>query len=114
MKQPPSKLPAKQPNTPYKGAAPRSSGADSAKPPTERKSSAREVFARNLRRTRRMKDMSQEELADLAEMSRSYVSGIERGVRNVSIDNMGILADTLKVSLMDLVNPALYPQLDKT
>lgn len=74
---------------------------------------ARQVFARNLRRYRRMHDISQEELALQAGMSRSYVSGIEREERNVSIDNMGVLAEALNVPLKDLVDPDLFANVDK-
>jgi transcriptional regulator with XRE-family HTH domain len=78
------------------------------RPPT-----ARQIFARNLRRYRRIRDISQEELALQAGMSRSYVSGIEREERNVSIDNMGELADALGVPLKDLVDPDLFSSVDK-
>lgn len=78
-----------------------------ASPPT-----AREVFAYNLRRSRRIRDISQEQLALRAGLSRSYISGIERGERNVSIDNMGILAQTLAVPLKDLVNPDFFKAVD--
>jgi transcriptional regulator with XRE-family HTH domain len=54
--------------------------------------SAREVFGRNLRRARRLKDVSQEDLALRADLSRTYVSEVERGIRNVSIDNIGLLS----------------------
>lgn len=74
--------------------------------------SAREIFGRNLRRTRRLKDVSQEELALRADLSRTYVSEVERGVRNVSIDNMGLLSQALGVPLRDLVDPALFKTLD--
>lgn len=74
---------------------------------------ARQIFARNLRRYRRMREISQEELALQAGMSRSYVSGIEREERNVSIDNMGLLAEALNVPLKDLVDPALFSSVDK-
>lgn len=74
--------------------------------------SAREVFGKNLRRARRLKDVSQEELALRADLSRTYVSEVERGVRNVSIDNMGLLAQALGVPLKDLVDPALFRALD--
>jgi len=74
---------------------------------------ARQVFARNLRRTRRVREISQEQLALDAGMSRSYVSGIEREERNVSIDNMGLLADALQVPLKDLVDPDLFSSVDK-
>jgi transcriptional regulator with XRE-family HTH domain len=72
-------------------------------PPT-----ARQIFARNLRRYRRMLEISQEELALKAGMSRSYVSGIEREERNVSIDNMGQLAESLGVPLKNLLDPSLF------
>jgi transcriptional regulator with XRE-family HTH domain len=74
---------------------------------------ARQVFARNLRRYRRIRDISQEELALQAGMSRSYVSGIERAERNVSIDNMGLLADALGVALKNLVDPDFFSSVDK-
>lgn len=74
--------------------------------------SAREVFARNLRRARRLKDVSQEELALRAGLSRPYVGSVERGERNVSIDNMGLLAQALGLPLHDLVNPEMFQGLD--
>jgi transcriptional regulator with XRE-family HTH domain len=74
--------------------------------------SAREVFGRNLRRARRLKDVSQEELALRANLSRTYVSEVEHAKRNVSIDNMGLLADALGVPLKDLVDPVLFGALD--
>jgi transcriptional regulator with XRE-family HTH domain len=74
---------------------------------------ARQIFARNLRRCRRIRDISQEQMALQAGMSRSYVSGIEREERNVSIDNMGLLADALGVALKDLVDPELFSSVEK-
>lgn len=73
----------------------------------------RQIFALNLRRYRRIKEISQETLALTAKMSRSYVSGVERGERNISIDNMGLLAEALGISLQDLLNPQLFDHLDK-
>lgn len=70
--------------------------------------SARAVFARNLRIARRLRDISQEALALQTGLSRTYVSEVERGERNVSIDNMGLLADGLGVQLRDLVDPATF------
>jgi len=74
---------------------------------------AREVFARNVRRARRLKDISQESLALELGMSRPYLSSVERGVRNVSIDNMGRLADALGIPLRDLVDPEKFKGLDE-
>lgn len=73
--------------------------------------SAREVFARNLRRARRLKEISQESLALELGMSRPYLSSVERGARNVSIDNMGRLAQALGVALRDLVDPDMFTDL---
>lgn len=75
--------------------------------------SAREVFARNLRRARRLKDISQEELGFRSGISRVYISTVEGGTRNISIDNMGLLAQALNVPLRDLVDPEMFKGLDK-
>jgi transcriptional regulator with XRE-family HTH domain len=74
--------------------------------------SAREIFGQNLRRARRLKDVSQEELALRAELSRTYVSEVERAVRNISIDNMELLAIALGIPLKDLLNPDLFASLE--
>ena len=58
-----------------------------------------------------MQDISQEALALKAGMSRSYLSEVEREIRNVSIDNMGMLADALDVPLKDLLDPTLFSQI---
>ena len=71
----------------------------------------RQIFAKNLRRSRRMMDISQEALALKAGMSRAYVSEVEREIRNISIDNMGLLAEALNVELKDLLDPALFSQI---
>ncbi|MYM84321.1 helix-turn-helix domain-containing protein [Duganella sp. FT50W] len=67
-------------------------------------STPREIFARNLRLVRRLKDISQEQLALDANLSRTYVSEVERAGRNISIDNMGHLANALGVELKDLLD----------
>jgi transcriptional regulator with XRE-family HTH domain len=72
----------------------------------------REVFARNLRRARRLRDLSQEELAFEAGLSRNYVSSVESGARNISIDNMGYLSAAVGVPLRDLVDPDKFTGLD--
>lgn len=78
---------------------------------TALKLTPRNIFAKNLRSYRRMQDISQEALALKAGMSRSYLSEVEREIRNVSIDNMGLLADALNVPLKDLLDPALFSQI---
>ena len=57
----------------------------------------RETFATNLRRLRNAKGWSQDELALETEISRSYLSQLEKGVYYVSIKVIGRLADKLDV-----------------
>ena len=62
----------------------------------------RRRFGRRIRQLRQSKGLSQEALAFEAELDRTYVSGIERGVRNVSLRNIEVLAYALGVSLSTL------------
>jgi transcriptional regulator with XRE-family HTH domain len=59
-------------------------------------------FGLRIRELRGKLGYSQEELAHLSGLDRSYVSEVERGVRNISLVNIGRLADALGVSLSDL------------
>lgn len=61
------------------------------------------VFAQNMRQIRRLKEISQEELAFDAGISKTYVCEIERGGRAVSIDVMGRIADALEMPLETLL-----------
>ncbi len=47
--------------------------------------------------------MSQEKLAELAGLHRTYVSGVERGERNISLANIERLARALAVPMSDLM-----------
>lgn len=62
----------------------------------------RAAFGRQVRALRVQHGLSQEELAHLAELDRSYVGGIERGERNVGLDNIHRLADALGVGPVEL------------
>ena len=55
-----------------------------------------------IRDLRKGKGLSQEAFADLCGLDRTYVSGIERGVRNPSIVNLNKLAFALEISLSEL------------
>jgi transcriptional regulator with XRE-family HTH domain len=57
----------------------------------------RDTFANNLRRIRNAKGLSQDELAHQADISRSYLSQIEKGAFYVSLNVIGKLAQTLEV-----------------
>lgn len=67
------------------------------------KPSARRIFAENLRKARLARELSQEDLAELASLHRTYVGSVERAERNVSIDNMERLAVSVGVSLPSLL-----------
>lgn len=62
------------------------------------------LFAKNLKRVRLLKGISQEKLAELSGLHRTYVGSIERSERNVSIDNMERLAIALETPLKELLN----------
>lgn len=63
----------------------------------------REVFAANLRRCRNAKGISQDELAYEANVSRSYLSQIEKGAFYVSLKIIGKLADALEIDPAELL-----------
>lgn len=60
-------------------------------------------FGRTLRALRLERGLSQEQLAFKAKLDRSYVGGVERGERNVSLENICRLAEALEMGL-----PALF------
>jgi transcriptional regulator with XRE-family HTH domain len=66
-------------------------------------SNARRIFAQKLRQIRQIRGLSQEELADMAGLHRTYVGSVERSERNVSIDNMERLAKALEVDITELL-----------
>jgi transcriptional regulator with XRE-family HTH domain len=66
-------------------------------------SDARKVFASRLRKIRQVKGLSQEELADRAGLHRTYVGSVERGERNISIDNIECLAKALEIDIIELL-----------
>ena len=69
-------------------------------------SSARKRFALALRHARAEQGLSQEALADLAGLHRTYVGSVERAERNVSIDNMERLAAALNMDVVALLGPS--------
>lgn len=64
---------------------------------------ARERFAANLRAARRAAGFTQEQIGELAGLHPTYVGSVERGERNVSIDNMERLARAVGRDLVDLL-----------
>jgi transcriptional regulator with XRE-family HTH domain len=66
--------------------------------------SARQLFARNIRLARKEFGMSQEDMAEASGLHRTYVGDVERGERNISIDNMEKMAKAVRKSLAVLVS----------
>lgn len=62
-----------------------------------------QLLGRNVRSYRKAKGMTQEQLALDAGMERSYVSDLERGMRNPSVRALGRLADALGVEPSSLL-----------
>jgi transcriptional regulator with XRE-family HTH domain len=60
-------------------------------------------FGKRLREVREEAGISQEKLAELATLHRTYVSSVERGKRNISIENIERLAIALGVSMRELM-----------
>ena len=61
-------------------------------------------FGARVRAIRLSKSLSQEAFASLCGLDRTYISGIERGVRNVSLVNLHVLAKALDLSLSELMS----------
>lgn len=56
-------------------------------------------FGKRLREVREAAGLSQEKLAELATLHRTYVSSVERGKRNISLENIERLAVALNVTM---------------
>jgi transcriptional regulator with XRE-family HTH domain len=59
-------------------------------------------FGKALRQRRNKLGVSQEAFADMCELDRTYIGGIERGERNVALVNIEKLAKTLRISISEL------------
>lgn len=64
------------------------------------------AFGLRLVEIRHQKGLSQEKLALESGLARSYLSGVERGLRNISLINIHKLADTLGVNPATLLEPS--------
>ncbi len=69
-----------------------------------RNSDPRIAFGVAVRRLRLSKKLSQEELADRAEIHRTYIGDVERGTRNIALVNMTRIARALGVSLSRVIS----------
>lgn len=62
------------------------------------------LFGEHLSDLRKQRGISQENLALQSGLARSYVSGVERGKRNISLMNICVLAHTLDVEPSEMLN----------
>ncbi len=70
--------------------------------PREQRRRTLKAFGRNLRKNRETKSLTQEALAQRVDLDPTYISGIERGVRNPSIWSIARIARALNVAIADL------------
>ena len=62
------------------------------------------AFGRTVRRLRQSRGLSQEKLAELAGIHRTYIGDVERGQRNIALVNMTRIAKALGISLSRLIS----------
>lgn len=65
--------------------------------------SLRKTLADNIKTFRKEKELSQEELAELCGLHRTYIGSVERQERNVSLSTLEVLSETLMVSVPTLL-----------
>lgn len=61
------------------------------------------AFGKRVRKVRRNKGISQEKLAELAGIDRSYMGKIERGEKNITLKKAYEICDALNIEIQDLV-----------
>ena len=68
-----------------------------------REEAALSEFGKKVQHVRNEQKISQEKLAELSELDRTYISSVERGQRNISILNIIKIADALGVTASSLL-----------
>ena len=69
-----------------------------------RKTNPRVLFGKRLRELRLERELSQEKLAEMADLHRNYVGVLERGIQSASLDAICKLASALRVRPADLLD----------
>lgn len=62
-----------------------------------------QIVSKNIRRLRRERGLSQEELSELCGLHRTYVGSVERGERNVTLSTLEAFSNALDVSVPQLL-----------
>lgn len=61
-------------------------------------------LGKNIAKYRNAKGWSQEKLAEVVDLSREYVTRVEKGQKNISLKNLFAIADALEVDFCNLTN----------
>jgi len=61
------------------------------------------IVGNNIKKYRKKLGISQEELADKAGLHRTYIGGIERGERNITLDSLQVIAVALNIAPVELI-----------
>ncbi len=72
-------------------------------------STVKKLYGEAVRKRRHELGWSQEKLAERAELHRTYVADVERGVRNISLENIVKLTRALKLTLAEFFSD-YYPE----
>lgn len=67
------------------------------------RTTAQQKLGKNVKQLRKEAELSQEELGEITGLDRTYISGVERGVRNPSLQTLEKLAKALKISVSDMM-----------
>lgn len=63
------------------------------------------TIADNLKRFRASQGISQEDFADMSGLHRTYIGAIERCEKNISLSTLEVLAETLGITVSELLTP---------
>jgi transcriptional regulator with XRE-family HTH domain len=61
-------------------------------------------FGKRIQKLRKEKNISQEKLAELAGLHRTYIGMIERGEKNITLRNINRIANAINIDIKDLFN----------
>ncbi len=90
---------------------PKQTGKDKLKKPSHR---ITRILADNIRTFRKLKGLSQEGLADMCNLHRTYVGSVERGERNVTLSTLEVIAEAVGVSVPKLLSEGSIENDDET
>lgn len=60
------------------------------------------LLGKNIKKYREIKGLTQNELAEAVDLSREYVADVERGLKNISLRKLYLIADTLNAKCSNL------------